>query len=458
VAEPFINQTLRVEEMPELAMKTRLERRAEVASARFVAEFDYSVYYDQFSIPHHLRSCYVFKVRTRDGYKLYAFCKMLMGVRFAVGVAQTVTWVIVFTIARWCSTMIDNVRIAANTPSEFLHAVKTFLRRSDEVGATLNDRDTWNISDQEILQRGHQSVIGPFIFLGEEYANHFVRSAPKHIEKLQRAHGLLLQSPVTTRRRFAAIASLITWMCNTINVGHWNLFSLRRAHSRLVSPSATVYNDVQWDEPITLAPTVLADISQAVGLLVANRPAPLRPLLPPGRSNADYDIVAHVDAAGNGWAGFVWFKATGEIYIVKAGFYNIMQHSAHGEPKGAKLVLRWARAFAAQKGWPADNIATISDHDALATGQRQWFSGYKGFSAAYPLNEFYVELYRDDDLLAVRRDVFHVDGVNNIADAESRSVHIRQPLEVRRADVFFPDVSNFAHPYLHPPPRSAWQV
>jgi hypothetical protein len=263
---------------------------------------------------------------------------------------------------------------------------------------------------------------------------------------------------VTTRRRFAAIAGLINWMCNTINIGTWRLFSLLRAHARLVSPSASIYNDVQWDEPVTLAPTVLADISHAVGRLVANGPVPLRPLLPPGRTNNDYDIVAHVDAAGNGWAGHVWFKATGEIYIVKAGFYNVMKHSAHGEPKGATHVLRWARAFAAEKGWPADHVAVITDHDALATGQRQWFSGYKGFSAAYPLNDFFDELYRDDDLQAMRRDVLYVEGIHNISDAESRSVHIRQPLEARRTNIFFPDVSNFAHPYQHPPPRSAWQV
>jgi hypothetical protein len=433
-----------------------------VAKAKFQAEFDFSAYYDQFDIPDDMQSCFVIRVKSAtspSGWKLYALKKMLMGVRFAVGTAQMATWVLTAPIAKWCSTMIDNVRIAAESEREFLHAVKTFLQRVDEAGITLNDRDSWNISDSEILARGAFNRENPFHFLGEEYEGATVKNAKKHLDKLGRAHELLTQSNgATTRRRFAALASLIGWMCNTRNIGTWRLFSLQRAYSRLVSPTATFMNDVLWDEPVQLEQTVMNDIAQAVGWLTNNEPVPLRELLPPGKSNRDYDVVVHVDASGNGWAAYVWFKATGKIYLVKAGWYDVMHHSAHAEPKAAKLTLRWVRSVAKENNWPCDNIAVITDHKALVTGQRQWYSGYRGFSSAYPLNDYFLELYGTDDTSLARRDVFHVDGTDNIADAESRNVSLRQPLSATLANVLFPDVSHYYHPFPQLPPRSYYQV
>jgi hypothetical protein len=369
------------------------------------------------------------------------------------------TWVLTAPIAKWCSTMIDNVRIAADTEKEFLHAVKTFLKRVDAAGITLNDRESWNISDTEILARGAYNRAHPFLFLGEEFEGGTVKNAAKHLTKLEQAHELLkADAGKTTRRRFAALAALIGWMSNTRNIGTWRLFSLQRAYSRLVSPTCTYLNDVLWDEPVQLEPTVMNDIAQAVGWLTNNQPVPLRPLLQPGKSNRDYDIVIHVDASGNGWAAYVWVKATGKIYLVKAGWYNVIHHSAHAEPKAAKLVLRWIRNLAHQNGWPCDSVAVISDHKALVTGQRQWFSGYRGFSSAYPLNDFFLEFYGTDDISQHRRDVFHVDGTDNIADAESRSVSLRQPLTAMQANVLFPDVSHYFHPYPQLPVRHYYQV
>jgi hypothetical protein len=94
----------------------------------------------------------------------------------------------------------------------------------------------------------------------------------------------------------------------------------------------------------------------------------------------------------------------------------------------------------------------------MATGQRRWWSGYAGFSAAYPLNDFFAELYGSEDLSTTRRDVFFVEGAKNPADGPSRSVVLGQPLTVSPATIVFPDVSAFEHPYMGRPPRAGWQV
>jgi hypothetical protein len=453
IIEPFINRTLDRDAMPALAYPSRLERRAEVHDAEFQAEFDMSAWYDQFALAQEVLGCYTMRTRGADGRdRLHDCTRKAMGVCFAVGTAQTVTWVATYPIRQWASTCIDNVRIAANSPRDFLAAVKTFLGRCDAMRITLNDRNLWNLTDTEILQRGRINRIGPFLFLGERYDGGLVRNTERNVANLVEAHRLiLLPGAVVTRRRFAAIVGLIIFMAHTVQVGLWGLFSLLRAYARLVSPSSTDSNDVLWDAPVTLGPTVLADLAQVVGILQSNTPARLRPLLEPGRVNADFDVVIIVDASATGWAAYV--KLPSGVKLVKSGWMSWTQHSAHAEPKAAKTALSWVRT---QTNFT--HVAVVTDHEALAKGQRRWWSGYGGFSSSFPLNDFFAELYSGDDLSEWRRDVFYVAGPKNPADGPSRSVSVGEPLTVSATDFVFPDVSTFTHPFAGRPPRLDWQV
>jgi hypothetical protein len=278
-----------------------------------------------------------------------------------------------------------------------------------------------------------------------------VRSSVKHITNLTQAHAILQAEPMTTRRRFAAIVGLIIFMSHTTNIGIWRFFSLQRAYARLTSPSSPEIGDVLWDAPLQLVQTVRADLAQVVGLILANKPAPIRPLRPPGRTNADYDTIAIVDASGTGYAFYVMCRAG--AFLVTCGWPSAVAHSTKAEPRSATEALRWIASIC-----DLGHTAMVSDHEALATGQRRWWSGHGGFSPAFFLNDFYLEFYGTVDLSTWRRDVFHVEGDKNIVDGPSRSVAIGEPLRVRPANIVFPDVSSYRHPYAGHPPRDAWQT
>eukprot|EP00760_Papus_ankaliazontas_P011349 PhM_4_TR14728/c0_g1_i1/m.12386 len=116
----------------------------------------------------------------------------------------------------------------------------------------------------------------------------------------------------------------------------------------------------------------------------------------------------------------------------------------------ATAVTRWARENFAPR-----LIAVVSDHEALAQGQRRPHSGNGGFSSAYHLNEFFRTLYADGGL----HQVFYVPGHENPADAPSRNTVVGDLVwHVERVNnEMFPSLSTFTHPYLDtPPPSRPW--
>ena len=439
IFEPFLNASLDRTAVLPLSYPSRLERRAVASSFRFVAEFDFAAFYDQIDFDASVRPYFVLRTKVAGRDALFDCTRLCMGFVPAVTVAQHITWTLVLPLTDFASTMIDNVRIGASTPGAFLSAVKTFLDRCDRARITINDRDLWELDDAGIVQRGHRDWVGPFAFLGEEFRGHIVMNQTKHVNNLQAVFGDILESSSTTRRRFAALVGLIVFLAHTIDLGLWRLFSLLRAYARLVTPSSIESGDVLWDEPIHLAPSVVDSASRAVTCIAVNRPSILRPLRSPGVTNESYDTIIVVDASLAGWAAFI--KLPTGVWDVRAGWSSQNHHSANSEPKAALAALKWA-CFQHQ----ASHIAVVSDHRALATGQRRWWSSYGGFSNNYWLNAFYEAFY-DADLSQCRRDVFYVAGEANPADGPSRSVVVGEPLSSRVATSLFPDVAHFDHPF-----------
>jgi hypothetical protein len=361
IFEPFINGSLNRDALPPLRYPSRLERRAKVAAANFQCEFDFAAYYDQIAFDDSVLAYYVIRVKLNGVDALFACTRLCMGVVPAVGIAQTATWSIVLPLLEFATTMIDNVRIAASTPAHFINAVRLFLARCDAAKVTINDREAWRIDDAAILQRGHCDRVGPFIFLGEEFRTNLVCNQAKHLENLRAAFALLREERTSTRRRFAALVGLVIFLAHTVDIGLWRCFAMLRAYARLVSPSSTEAGDVLWDALIPISASVVDSVGFVVEQLSANVPSLLRPLLPSGLSNADYDILILVDASAAGWAAFVGSAAG--VFLISAGWNAEMPHSAHSEPRAALTALNWAR-----DQYGGRNVAVVSDHRALATG------------------------------------------------------------------------------------------
>jgi hypothetical protein len=87
-------------------------------------------------------------------------------------------------------------------------------------------------------------------------------------------------------------------------------------------------------------------------------------------------------------------------------------------------------------------VALITDHVALATGQRRWFSNFSGFSTSWYLNRFYETFYEGGG-----GEIYHVDGERNEADQLSRDPNASYTLTVRENESTFRDLSSVNHPF-----------
>jgi hypothetical protein len=344
--------------------------------------------------------------------------------------------------------MIDNVHIGSNNPSSFTKAVRNFLRRCRLFGCTLNDVDKIPSSDAELLRQadthsaGHQET-----FLGEVYSGGLVRNTDRNVEKLAMSLALVtraLQDPDTpyTRRNLAAIIGLANWLNGTFEISVRTHFGMLRTFARLEQSPA------RWDEPIKVTPELVNTLQRVTAPLLENKPVIPRAYPMPPLSSEHYEAAAIVDASATGWGAYVRIGRT--IFELRCGWRTHIRHSAWAEPIAAKEVVDWL------KPRTTGNIALITDHLAIPSGQRRPRSGNGGFSKSYHLNNFYCSFYGDDN-----RDnqAFFVDGKLNLSDGISRENEIGQPLRVREiSNMTFPSLKDFSHPYAKLEERLWWNV
>jgi len=143
------------------------------------------------------------------------------------------------------------------------------------------------------------------------------------------------------------------------------------------------------------------------------------------------------------WGAIVRFNRTGKTFTLQQRWSTPVSHSAHAEPKAARRAMQWARA---QPGCSKARIAVITDHVAMATGQRRWYASYGGFSTSFFLNGFFEELYDHGG-----GEIFHIDGVFNRADQLSRDPRAPLTMAVREVDVVFTDLRSLRHPHREIP-------
>ena len=152
-----------------------------------------------------------------------------------------------------------------------------------------------------------------------------------------------------------------------------------------------------------------------------------------------YDAIVMFDACQNAWAARVFFPKSGRMLRVMKAFAAPLQHSAHAEPTAAKEVCSWMK----RKHPHVKKVALVTDHEALANGQRRWWSGNGGFSTAFHLNA----AFRETNGYA---EIFHVQGKENLCDGDSRSAEAAACRTIRYEVVneVFPDLNQFVHPWL----------
>jgi hypothetical protein len=453
IAEPIINETCMKDEMYKVHYPARLERRARALGAKYSVELDFAAFFDQFDLAQEVLPWFVLRSKEPvDGQEMFALTRMPMGATFAPSVAQTVTSVIVWPAVLMngvrIDTMIDNIRIVADTKEAFVKAVRVIGERIKRAGITLNDAHVIEGTDEEIADR-HLVTDAPRIFLGEKYVRDTVANSDAAVEKLIKAKEVYdnagrLGAPTYTKRHFASIVGLMLFMAHTVNVPLTKCFDLLRCYGRIISQSSS------WDDQCgTLSPCARATFEWLASTLIANKSVPITELNPPGKRISEYGIAIEVDASGSAWGARVYFTDSGRMVTLQQKWPARISHSAHAEPRAAEAAVRWARS---QPGCANARVALITDHVALVTGQRRWHSNFSGFSTSYYLNHFYDTLYANGG-----GEVFHVDGERNEADQLSRDPNASYTLTVREASTTFRELDSVTHPF-EKLPRAAYQV
>jgi hypothetical protein len=451
VFEPLLNKL--VGELIPQAYPSRLEVRQQVCGSAFSADFDFAAYFDQVEIPVEARP--FFCVRFPGDETVYMLTRLPMGASWAPGAAQSITWSLTAPIVKLphvrVATIIDNVRIVADTGEAFLLAVRMFLARADAMGVQLNDNDAWRLADDELLAKGRSHSVGPTTFLGETYLSHdgvhMVRNSEKSVTKLRDAVETLLPSPDLSRRKFAHIVGLMNFMSHTLGISLGTYESLLRASAAIATAAA----EGGWDVPVALHENVVREVYALSSTLIGNKAVPIPPATPPPTG---FDVTIVTDACESGWAAWVHESDTGRLREIRRGWKGAMSHSAHAEPEAATMALEWAEVNVPR--FRAKTVAIVTDHDAIVGRQKRWWSGYSGFSASFYLNRFYNRFYNRDAFAS--REVFHIQGENNPVDAASRATTIGGRMVVEDIDAVVPVVSQLRHPYRRPPDRKWYQV
>lgn len=457
VFEPLNNQVIDFDMVPPIKYPSRLERRCSIADKTYFAQFDWAAYFDQFELAPEVRNCFVIRAKSPiewqgQEHTLFTLTREPMGATHAAQVAQTTTWAIIEPLLELnvsIVTMIDNVAIASDNPEHFVRAVQLFSARSEAFNTTLNEEDDIPSDPEAILQWGRKGSIGPTTFLGEVFSNGRVCNAPRNVEKFRMAYERVRDSSSddsihVTRRQLAAVIGLALWMAHTLQIQMAHHYELIRAFG------AVEARRTGWDDRISVSTAALNALAAIAGPLLHNVPVRPRPIPEALGDWSSFDTVIVVDASSDGFGAFIHHDGTTCEY--SEGWRSKLLHSAWAEPLAATCVLQFVRKRIANPG----RIAIVTDHIALAKGQRRPLSGNGGFSRSFYLNQFFMELYRDDG----DHQVFYIRGSENPADKPSRDLTLQRPARWFRVDNRpLPAMHSLHHPYYgRQVTRRPWQV
>jgi hypothetical protein len=213
-----------------------------------------------------------------------------------------------------------------------------------------------------------------------------------------------------------------------------------------------------WDSPLAyIDGTFAAELQRLIAVVARNDPVALPDEDAPHSTDiCDYDHYITVDACATGWAAFVHVVATQETILVRQSWWDQkMRFSTVSEPTAVVRIFSWLRErFGRAPNGRKWRVALVTDHMAIASGQRRWKSHNGGFSTQQYLND----AFRVINTAEVETTVFHVHGDDNIADGPSRTTDSPYEKATLCGLVVLPTLHGFFHPEDAAPRRAAWMV
>ena len=381
-----------------------------VHDGKFCITLDFSAWFDQHLIAKDVRPWFCFFF---EG-KWYRLCRLPMGMRQAVDIADTATRIIAsFPVPAGVrvDTYVDNIRFLGNCMDDVITAATEFVRRAHHVNATINEVCPSLKEDVSKIKEAMTKIVvtaGEFLGIHFDYDTKLVKVGTKALLKLAALKEVFDNGECTHRNLLAIFGVLFFALqatgahacCRYYALKEYSDASklLQRDPGRLetlwkCSPSRLVHikkwiEDVLKNEPVMVARRVAA---------------------------TDTEFIIVVDASGWGWGAILVNQRTGAIRTWNERWNNGWtgaRKSAWSEPEGAKRAI--LHFF--PEG-TAHSIGVLSD-SSTAVGAYT-----KGHSMKFEVNRAIVDFESAFKSWNVRW--YHIAGVLNCADGESRGTKIR---------------------------------
>ena len=377
---------------------------------------DLAAMFDQFELSDDVGHLMCF----RQGEHYYRLKVMAMGQRQAVGVATAAMKCLLDFPKRstHCDSIIDNVRFLGDTPEDVIHDAKIFIRRCADVGATLNEIDAPNATDEQIA-----ALVTTADSWGRVHLNLVSKEVSITAKSVQKTKDSWAIRSTWTNREYAGHIGLLFWAWRILELPMAEFFPVLRFNSELAKYITTFQppqrddgsypSNPAWDDLAVIWPGIWTALERWTSLVIANTPRVVRPDAPP-------EVVMQCDASRWG-CGYVSVNvATGEVHCyaekwdsyMEENFGDRLGQSTFSEPIGLFKCVR--HRF---------NISPdLRSIDVGTDNTPTMFSNERGFSS----RSFHI-----NDCIAKRERMFpssrgysvsthSVKGIRNLSDGLSR--------------------------------------
>jgi len=374
-----------------------------VHDGRFAVCLDYSAWFDQIELADDVRdyNCFPFQG------KWYRLTRLPMGMRIAVDVAHTATEIIASFIMPdgvRCDVYIDNVRFLGDNRADVIKAAATFITRSREVNATINEVPDLGEDATAAATRLVCSE-GDFLGVHFDYVNKTVKVTQKTVAKLQALREVFV-SGKPTYRNFLALFGLLFFSQQVMRLtpaSHYYALKLYSETARSLQE-----NPGLLESPFKCVPSRMKEVLSWVDSAIANEAVVVNRKRDPGE--ARYVLVT--DASKRGWGAVLLDQITGQVFI-RHGRWDV-RWTGRGTSSWteSEAIARALHAFFGAEG-PRDTIDILSD-STPAVG-----AFTRGYSLKYSVNNSVNKVQQEFPKLDAA--FWHIDGCDNVdADALSR--------------------------------------
>ena len=414
-----INDYCGADTIDHVRFPTKLTIADAVHEGEWMVALDFSAYYHQFKLSEMVgrRMCF------RWNRRFYRLCKLAMGQRQAVDVANAATQRLLdFAHQSKCvMSIIDNVVFIGSREAVVADAW-TFVKRCAAVCATLNEIDVRTATRADVDQLATQE--GDWGGVHVNLADKTVALTEKVVAKTRLSWS---NRERWQWRHYAAHMGLLFWPWGIIDLPMASFFDVlrfnsevgKRAMARLDAvrgelglPSDAMPANPFWAESAELWPSVVPDLERWTSLVLHNAPRRVKPRAGP-------EILLECDASAWGWGCYGLHLPTGTPFThgepwpasVRSKFGGKLSESTLAEPVGV-LMAMWR----AHEAFPEATRFAITNDNTVAV-----VSHTKGFNShSWAINESLLERERLFPARQYSVTLRHVAGATNIADDASR--------------------------------------